>query len=279
MKTTTTITKINLLLIGFILLNISAAKAWNQGSELNLKLYDNSLFSVYFDQNSFQYPDNRFTISNVKPGKHFMKIVKHVPGYRGGMLSKVVYNGWITVPFDSKVYAVVGRYNDYKVTEVISLKPAPCGNGYGNYENTQYNYGQSKHGRGNGYGHEKHGSAPTNCGEEVVVYNTGGSCAPSGPAYLVMSDGDFCALKNTVANASFDNNKLLIAKQALANNYLTAAQVAELADLMTFESNKLEFAKCAYKYTIDKNHYYMVNNVFSFSSSVNELNKYISSVG
>jgi hypothetical protein len=262
-----TVTKFNLLLIGFILLNINVAKAWNQGSELNLKMYDNSAFSVFFDNNGFQYPDNRFSISNVNPGKHFLKVVKNMPTHRG-MFTKVVYNGWINVPCDSKVFAVIGCYNDYKVVDLVSCKPT-----YGNYENETYSYGHDS-GHGNKYGYKKEDR------RRDETYNGGRSCeTPSGPAYLVMSDNDFCALKNAVANQSFDSNKLMIAKQAVASNYLTAFQVAELADLMTFESNKLDFAKCAYKFTIDKNNYYLLNNVFSFSSSVYELNKYINSVG
>ncbi len=261
-----TLTKLNLLLIGFILLNINTAKAWNDASELNLRMFDNSAFSVCFDNNNFQFQDNRFTITNVNPGRHFLKVVKHIPAYRGGTFTKVVYNGWVNIPGDSKVFAEIGCYNDYKVVQLVSCKPATPY--YGNYENEQYGNGHRK-------GYEKHGYAK----EKKYSYNGAACEVPSSPAYLVMSDNAFCALKTTVANTSFDSNKLLIAKQAIASNYLTAFQVSELADLMTFESNKLEFAKCAYKYTVDKNNYFVVNNVFTFSSSVYELNKYISSVG
>lgn len=246
-----TFTKINLLLIGFVLLNVNISKAVNQGSELNLKMHDNSVFSVHFDNNSFQYSDSRFSIANVKPGKHHLKVVKHIPAQRGRvMITKTVYNGWVTIPPASKVFAVIGYYNDYNVVDVVSLKP-------------------THHRRGAHQGYANNNT-----------YNNSSCPVPQqGPAYLVMSDNDFYSLKSVVANASFDSNKLMIAKQAIANNYLTAAQVAELANLMSFESNKLDLAKSAYTFTVDKQNYFLLNNVFSFSSSIRELNNYISSVG
>jgi hypothetical protein len=45
--------------------------------------------------------------------------------------------------------------------------------------------------------------------------------------------------------------------------------------MLSFESTRLDFAKFAYTYTLDKENYYMVNNAFSFSSSVAELNNFI----
>ena len=42
-----------------------------------------------------------------------------------------------------------------------------------------------------------------------------------------------------------------------------------------FDSAKLEFAKLAYRNTIDRENFFMINNKFTFSSSVSELNNFI----
>ena len=89
------------------------------------------------------------------------------------------------------------------------------------------------------------------------------------------SDEDFYEAKRTIENADFEQTKLTIAKQIVASELMTARQLAEIANLFDFESSKLEFLKYAYPYCFDKNKYYMVNNVFTFSSSVDELNEYI----
>jgi len=66
-----------------------------------------------------------------------------------------------------------------------------------------------------------------------------------------------------------------IAKQVLSTNYVTTAQVKEVLGFFSFENNKLDMAKYAYKNTIDKNEYYTVGDVFSFSSNKDELMEYI----
>jgi hypothetical protein len=60
---------------------------------------------------------------------------------------------------------------------------------------------------------------------------------------------------------------------------MTAAQIAGLVKMMTFESNKLALAKAAYPNCIDRNNYYLVNDAFTFSSSVTELTNFTSGTG
>jgi hypothetical protein len=58
---------------------------------------------------------------------------------------------------------------------------------------------------------------------------------------------------------------------------MTSAQVTEILDLFTFEESKIDFAKFAYGRTYDIGNYYLVNNAFTFESSIDDLNDYISS--
>lgn len=265
-----TITKINLLLIGIFFAGITTANGWNKGSEFNLKMFDNSGFTVNFDNNYFNCPNNTFSLANVKPGNHYLKVTKVFNLYKpgcGGMISssRVVYSGWIHIPAFSQVYSVIGKHNNYKEVNVISLKPAyphkhyNCSTINGNCETEVY---------GNNYDDNVYGE-----------YNNSNCNAPKAPAFLVMGDNEFRALEYTIANTAFESNRLMIAKQAITNNYLTSAQVADLMRLMSYESSKLELAKSAYLYTIDKQNYFLVNKAFNFGSSVYALNKYINSIG
>jgi hypothetical protein len=58
---------------------------------------------------------------------------------------------------------------------------------------------------------------------------------------------------------------------------MTTAQVSQIMALFSFEDSKLDFAKFAYGRTYDLSNYFMVNNAFTFSSSVDELNDFIQS--
>lgn len=90
-----------------------------------------------------------------------------------------------------------------------------------------------------------------------------------------MQPDAFQAAKNSIAKQPFDDNKLMIAKQVITSNCLLTSQVKELAKMFTFEDRKLEFAKFAYGYTLDINNYFVINDVFTFPSSVEDLNDYI----
>jgi hypothetical protein len=105
-----------------------------------------------------------------------------------------------------------------------------------------------------------------------------GSNSSNGGCGWAMSSADFEDAKKSIANQSFADKKLTVSKQVVDNNCLTTDQVKQLMKLFDFESNKLDFAKYAYKKTLDRNNYYKVNDAFDFSGSVDELDKYIKTV-
>jgi hypothetical protein len=101
------------------------------------------------------------------------------------------------------------------------------------------------------------------------------SNAPANDCYA-MKKSNFESAKATISNESFDETRLSTAKSIISGNCLTSEQVLEICKLFSFEGSRLDFAKCAYGKTVDPNNYFKVNNAFSFSSSKDELNKYIS---
>ncbi|HXB40111.1 MAG TPA: DUF4476 domain-containing protein [Bacteroidia bacterium] len=91
-----------------------------------------------------------------------------------------------------------------------------------------------------------------------------------------MNENNFNELVKSINAKSFEDTKLKIAKQGVSSNCVTSAQVRKLMDLFSFEDNKLELTKYCYDYTTDKNNYFKVNEGFSFDTSVDTLNDYIS---
>lgn len=90
-----------------------------------------------------------------------------------------------------------------------------------------------------------------------------------------MTEGEFRTLLNTLNNQSFDNTRLQIAQQAVANKCVTAEQVQAITVGFSFESRKLEFAKFAYDSTYDIDNYFMVGDAFNFDSSKRELSEFV----
>lgn len=134
----------------------------------------------------------------------------------------------------------------------------------------QYPPQQPPHG---GHHHHQNPTQPNQPPQVIIVEQP--APAPE-PVVMPCSDADFEDAKRTIEKADFEQTKLTIAKQIVASELMTAKQLAEIANLFDFEHTKLEFLKYAYPYCFDQNKYYMVNNVFDFSSSVDELNEYIS---
>ena len=92
-----------------------------------------------------------------------------------------------------------------------------------------------------------------------------------------MTDVDFANVKQSISSKSFEDSKLTIAKQVIAANCLLTRQVKEIMLLFSFEDSRLELAKYAYGYTYDTGNYYMLNDAFTFESSITELNNFITS--
>jgi hypothetical protein len=90
-----------------------------------------------------------------------------------------------------------------------------------------------------------------------------------------MADATFQTQLATVKKQSFSDTKLKTAKTLLSKNCVSTNQVTQLLKTFSFEGDKLEMAKFAYPYTVDKENYLNLSEVFSFSSSTSELTKFL----
>lgn len=248
----------------FLVWSFIAVKANHQNSSLTLKLFDNSTFVLTFDNSHFNTPSNNFNINNIIPGSHFVKVTRIVSSPGHCSYPMVLFNGYVNVPSASTMHTMINSYNQLVVTSTVpnyGYQPQPyagsnCGNN--GIDNNYYDHGYDPYYGSNGY------NGPGQCGTNTPQYS-----AP------YMSVSEFNTLKNSVASKSFDSSRLMIAKQGVKSNVLASWQVAELMSLLSFESSKLELAKFAYKYVADKGNYYVVNDQFTFSGSISELDQYI----
>lgn len=94
-----------------------------------------------------------------------------------------------------------------------------------------------------------------------------------------MSDADFNSAKQSISSKTFEEDKTKIARQIFNTNCMTSAQVKQVMGLFTYENSKLEFAKYAYGRTFDIGNYYKVNDAFTYSSSIDELDEFINGGG
>lgn len=237
-------------------------------SELSIRISDNSKFTLNVDDYTFGTPSTIYNVTNLTPGMHHVQMFRPVAQTYGHCgLPVMLYDGWVNIPADSRVTAVNSEMGVLNILSVVSL--VANGYPYGGYGNGNWGYGNSEYGYGNnGYGNGNGGYGGG--------YGNYGGWYPLPPLLqLGMLQADFDALKASVAGKPFEETKYLVAAQALQSNKVTARQVKELMDLMSFESTKLALAKYAYGRAIDRQNYYLVNDAFSFSGSTTELAQYI----
>lgn len=75
---------------------------------------------------------------------------------------------------------------------------------------------------------------------------------------------------------NFDNRKLNSAKSFVKSKALTAAQIAQISRGLSYDNNRLTFAKYAYRFCIDPGNYYAVEATLSYHHSKQELRAYVS---
>lgn len=254
-----------LLAIAVLAINFQIASAqFREGSIIHFRLSDNSPFRIYFDGQPLGKASAQRTLSDVAPGRHYIQVYR-VVNTRGYQSLDNAYRGFIYVDRNTESFITV-LPDRLSYDRIVALNR--CGNeqqifdasgrpaGYNNAPNPNSNYH---------WQHEHYGEH-NSCKDHPLPYiNT-----PQ-----PMDANSFSQLKCAIENGSFESTRLSIFKQALPCNYFTSSQIAELMDLFWFESTKLEVAKLAYDKTLDKQNFYIVNNQFSFSSSVNDLGNYI----
>jgi hypothetical protein len=80
-----------------------------------------------------------------------------------------------------------------------------------------------------------------------------------------------------IQQESFEDGKKKMARQILMSsqrNFLSS-QIAKIVNCFTFEAGKLDMAKFAFDYAMDRESYYQVNETLTFQASKDELAKYI----
>lgn len=198
----------------------------------SLRLYDYGIFDMTFDHEQFYDIDGSIALTNVSPGKHYLKVLKYRVNPHGHVVGvpRLLFEGMIHISAGRMVSAVIDRYGRYRIEDDYVVTPEPY--------------------------------VPA----EPPVYL---------PPY--MSDADFGAFMATLDRASFESSRLTLAKQVAASNVLTSHQVMNVMEAFSFESSRLEFAKYAYPRVYDPQKYYIVNNAFTFSSSISSLDRYVAS--
>jgi len=93
-----------------------------------------------------------------------------------------------------------------------------------------------------------------------------------------ISSQQFQLKLNQIKSKTNDQKRLQIAKQIVTRDCFSSAQVKEIASLFENDYIRFEFAKRAYRNTVDKDNFYDVYDAFIYYSVVFKLHDYVKSV-
>lgn len=215
------------------------------GSRLSISTVKNNMdLKIEVDGRRFNMQDNSITLSNLNEGYHTVKIFKdnrrngNGNGFGFGKKQEVIYNTSVYLKRGFHLDITVNRFGKASVDERRIDRNDEWYDESDDYDD------HVGGGWDNGYGN-------------------------------VMSTREFESVKEQIRKEWFETNRLTSTKVIIDKNNFTAQQVKEMVLLFGFENNKLEIAKYAYRKTVDKQNYFIINDAFTFSSSRDELARFI----
>lgn len=231
-------------------------------SMLTVRSFDNGNVRVVVDGRLFESGDNSLMIRELQSGYHQIKVYRERNGYFiiVGHRYEMVYSTSLMLKPRTHVRITIDKFGRTVIDEKkIRGRNSDRGRGWDNNRGQkaldndwedEHDYDFDRDGKQDDY-------------DNNYGYERG------------MDDREFNQVLQSIDKEWLESNKLKSAIQIGKTNNLTSAQVKEMALLFSFENNKLELAKQAYTNTVDKRNYYILNDVFSFSNSKDELNRYI----
>ena len=237
-------------LLATMVLSLSLFAYYGQ-SKLSVSSTGNANIRVMVDGNKYKASNNQVMISNLSEGYHAIKVYQLKYNRNDNRVFGVnVSNNNYQLVYSGNVYLKPQYHLDILINRFgkAFTDEQPINAGYYDGEDDDWGDNNNNNNWNNGNG----------------GYNN-----------QAMDARAFDQFKQTLKNESFDATKQTIAKQVISTNFFTSTQVREIIQQFNFENSKLEIAKYAYKYTIDKGSYFLLNDAFNFSSSKDELMRYI----
>lgn len=238
-----------------LILTATVMMAFPSASRLTVEVIGHRPNSmIVLNGQQYNSMSNTIFLDGLMPGNYQVQVLR--PTHWGDQ--GVVFNGTIRVPQRSDVTAIITQRGMKVNTMPLALHggsywDADCGpNGTVHVPNANGNGGFVSM-------RPQHPVQPVVCP----------------PVFVGMHPDVFASALRSIELQTFDSDQIRVAKQIIRSNGASSIQMAEIMKLLSFESSRLEIAKFGFQFVADPENYYLVNDVFWFSSSIRELDRYI----
>ena len=241
-----------------LVLTATVMMAFPRGSKLTVEVVGhrpNTLILVNGQKYSSMH--NTVQLDGLHPGEYPVKVLR--PSYWGNQ--GVIFKGVIRVPRRSDVLAKITR----RGMKVDAQPLAYAGGSYWD-ANSGHGHGATVTPNANGNG----GFVSLRPHQQPLVEPI--VCPP---VYIGMHPDVFASALRSIELQSFDSDQIRVAKHVIRTNGVSSQQLVQIMKLVSFESSRLEIAKFGFQFVGDPENYFILNDLFWFSSSVRELDRYI----
>ncbi len=230
-----------------IFLSFVAIQAMAFNSSLQISSLCSQLITVQIGNTCYSNPTKMFQLNTLAPGTYNVQVYRWQRGL-GNQFP--IYNGFIQLGANEMVQTVITAPGYAQINRQMFIPHCnSVGSMYHPYQ-SNYTYGCQDF-----YGMNVY---------QNYQYN----------GFIPMDMNSFRALKMSISHASFESTRMDIARQVLAQQYATSAQLREVLQLFTFESSKVELAKFVFPRVVDRQNIFTIYDVFTFNSSISELSRF-----
>lgn len=230
------------ILLLIVLTSISTQAQYREKSVLEIRLNDHSPLVVSIDGRNYNKHGSNITIGNLPEGWHTLRVYKYMEYKQGGGRAKLLYTGRVRIDGGTVTRCIVDIQS-----QRMRIKTMDVVDAYVDYEAQQ----------------------------EKTDIDQNQNNADNYQNKNLLTRQDMADLKKNVEGTATDIDRVKLLKSVLEKKNYYSNQVREMLGWLAFESSKLEVAKWAYDRVLDKQDYWKLEDVFSFSSSKDEFNKYI----
>ena len=262
-------------LLSTVLLSIAVfAAAPKPKSMLTIQSLTRGDMKVVIDGHRFETNDNFMRLQGLRPGYHKITIYRERSGGHFSLFGKryeKVFSNSITIRPRTNLIISIDRFGRTSIKE--ARFDGWDRNRNRGYEDRNYDRGDNTiwdddYRQGRDFNFDNDGR------QGDYRFNDDGYSDDR--VSNAMNDREFSRVLDAMEKEWLESNKMKSASQIISTNFLTSAQVRQMLQLFTFENNKVDLAKQAYGKVVDQRNYMAtISNEFSYSSSKDELARYI----
>ncbi|MBL7718299.1 MAG: DUF4476 domain-containing protein [Flavipsychrobacter sp.] len=220
-------------------------------ASLRIKLTTDQLVSISVDDRYYERRTRSITVGNIPAGRHYLKVYNFRETRGGNGRANLVYSGYVDLKPNSFNAAVVDP-----LRKKMTMRTTQSFD-----RNTPNDYYESWNDR-------RDDNQWNDRDRDRDRWNDN-----------VLRNQDVTDLNLRVKDRITDGDKVKLMQQVLTSRSYYTDQLRTMMGWLSFESSKLDFAKWAYDNALDKENYWKLEDLFSFSSSKDELTSYVQSRG